>query len=73
MDVKLVLGVIGWAAALIVPAILYTMFWYGMGVGDGHCDALRVLELKELLTSQERFLMDVYYDCNLEDSGSALR
>lgn len=57
------MNTVGWIAVLIVPAILYTLFWYGTGVGEGQCDALRILQLKELLTSEERLMMNEYFEC----------
>jgi len=59
------LNVVGWIAVLIVPAIVFTLVWYGMGVGEGHCDAVRIMELEGLLTSAERLMMDNYFECGV--------
>jgi len=59
------LNVVGWIAVLIVPAMLYTLFWFGMGVGEGHCDAVRILELEGMLTPVERHKADNFFECGV--------
>ena len=62
------LNVVGWIAVLIVPAIVYTLFWYGIGIGAGQCDAVRILELEGMLTPVERHKAEVkFFECGVTE------
>ncbi len=56
-------SIISWSLVLAIPAFLFVMFWIGTGIKMGQCDALRILELKELITAEERMAMQIYYQC----------
>jgi hypothetical protein len=60
---KLVTNIIGWSLVLAIPAFLFVMFWIGTGIQMGQCDMLRVLEIDELITAEERIEMEKSYDC----------
>ncbi len=55
--------IISWSLVLAIPAFLFVMFWIGTGIQMGQCDVMRVLEIKEIITAEERIEMENYYDC----------
>lgn len=57
-------GIISWALVLAIPVFLLVMFCIGTGIQMGQCDGLQTLELKELLSAEERMAMQVYYQCD---------
>lgn len=66
LNAKLIRNIIGWGLALLIPVSLLAAFCIGVvaSAGPWQCEGLQTLELKELLSAEERMAMQVYYQCD---------
>ena len=57
-------SIISWSLVLAIPAFLFVMFWVGTGVQMGQCGMLQYLEVDEIITTEERMALLIYYQCS---------
>lgn len=64
---KTIGNIIVWVITLSIPGLFIFGMIYGSGIIAGHCDSLRIIELKNLISAEERMAMEVYYQCKRTD------